>query len=66
MIIRAGDRYVNLANIKYTSELNSSYITLYFNDSTDLKITGTKDIQRVYEVLEAVQFKPPGGFKDEI
>ena len=52
MIIKLTDRYINLANIKYTSIIsNESFITLYFNDGTEHRVIGN-DIKILKEKLE--------------
>jgi len=53
--VKVADRYINLGLVKYTSETNSDYITLYFNDNTSIKVTGAKDIEKVLLILEQMK-----------
>jgi hypothetical protein len=51
--IKLDDRYINLDLVKHTSQINTSYyLTLYFIDNTNIKITGHDDIQKLYKFLE--------------
>lgn len=53
--VKVMDRYINLGLVKYTSETNSDYITLYFNDNTSIKVTGAKDIEKTLLILEQMK-----------
>lgn len=55
--VKIDDRYINLSLVKYTSQINSSYVTLYFNDKSDIKITGTENMQKIYEILEQLKIE---------
>jgi hypothetical protein len=50
--IKLDDRYINLDLVKYTSQINTSYFTLYFIDDTTIKVTGHDEIQKIYKFLE--------------
>ncbi len=62
MWIRLGDKYINMDNVLYTSDLNSSNVILYFSGDREIKITKTDEIQRFYNIMEMNIWKPRSGF----
>jgi hypothetical protein len=58
-IVRIGNRYINLDNLLYTSDLNSSNVILYFSDK-ELEITDSKEVQKLYHLFEYLRLKPGG------
>jgi hypothetical protein len=51
MIIKLGKRFVNLANMTYTSEINESFITIYFINQETIRIIDPEEMEALLKAL---------------
>ncbi len=63
MWVRIGDKYINLDNVMYTSEINSSLVTLCFINGERMDVRGSNETNKIYETMEYIRWKPKGGYE---
>ena len=59
MIIKLGERYLNLDNLNYTSDIRiGEFILLYFKDGDSVRVSSNEEIEKLKEVFEKIRWRP--------